>query len=131
MEVKVGNVLKNGYGDVVVVTSIKTHTPMRGEPYTYISYDYYGESNCSGGVKEEGEYDTVSCPCWYDKWERFYHSEYPDPECEECGGSGDIKVYRPGLKDCTLLAETVKEYRKMKIKSKIVELEDELKGLES
>lgn len=130
---KIGNVIKDTYGNVLVITGFSRYEPMiKSEhlvPYDYVNWDIYGNKNASGAFRIEGYIDTRTCSCYYDHMFRGYTQEYPDEECELCNGTGDEPIYRQGLNDCVLLAETVNEYKKVKLQEKISKLQNRLDKL--
>ena len=125
---KVGNVIKDMYGNIQVITGFRQPTNLI--PYDYVDYRSYKSKNVSGGFRLVGYNATRTCGCYYDHAFRCYTASEPDEECEYCKGTGDEPIYRQGLNDCVLLADNVTEYKKMRLKEKIEKLQTKLNKLD-
>lgn len=96
----------------------------------YVCWNDYKDKKTSGGFRVRGYTDTKTCSCYYDSAFRYYTQSEPDEDCEKCQGTGDEPVYRQGLNDCVLLAETVTEYKKARLQQKIKTLQERLSKYE-
>lgn len=130
IDMKVGNVIKDMYNDILVITEFNVHTNRDGTSYDYVCWNSYKHKNTSGGFRVQGYTDTKTCSCYYDSAFRYYIQSEPDEDCEKCQGTGDEPVYRQGLNDCVLLAETVTEYKKARLQQKIKTLQERLSKYE-
>lgn len=126
MKFEIGNIVKTPCGTIYELT--KFHFSTSSEVGTVVSFNC--GHRCSGVMKLDGQFDSKSCSCWYDSWERCFHEQFPDEECEDCKGLGEIQIYRFGLNDCEFIANTRREYDIIKITKKIKKLQEKLKNLE-
>lgn len=85
---RTGNVIKNSYGHIVIVTKVTDKN------VHWISFDC---DNCSGISSKEDEIKVITCDCYNDF-------------CEKCNETGIYNQITPGFNNSILLGKTVKDY---------------------
>lgn len=91
---KIGNVVKTGYGDIVIIKNVATDL---------VSWISFTSSNTSGGFPTVTKFEERLCYC-------LQIHPTPDPECEACKGKGSVVHERKGADQCEVLADNCAQY---------------------
>jgi hypothetical protein len=91
---QVGNVIKDGFGNISIITEIKDDR-IRTVSFTH--------SGSMGGVAKESSFVEESCMCL-----RMYPTV--DPDCEMCEGTGKVLREIKGWDQCVILADSCASY---------------------